>query len=310
MVSAGLQTTIQAAPFSGFRHIGMPSAGAADCLSFILANRLVEKGAEDAALEITLGDAKFLINSSCTIAVTGAARFLHVNGTSVPLHRATIVQSGDEIHIGPAKSGCRSYLSINRSLPSDIIMDGCSTYLAAGLGGYVGRALRNGDILNLSGEYKQVPSAETPTGLVPSNSENFLLRVTTGPEFSNLPETSQQELFSVNHIVGRRSNRMGLALTGCSLEVAQAGLMNSAPVFPGTIQCPPDGAAFLLGPDAQTTGGYPRIAQVICADRHLIGQMRPGSKIQLVKISAQRATEIYREKLALLTPWIGTTGLW
>ena len=41
--------------------------------------------------------------------------------------------------------------------------------------------------------------------------------------------------------------------------------MKSSAVFPGTVQCPGDGAPFLLGPDAQTVGGYRRIAQVIDA---------------------------------------------
>ena len=41
VLEAGMQTTIQAGPRSGLRHLGVPSCGAADPLSLALANRLV-----------------------------------------------------------------------------------------------------------------------------------------------------------------------------------------------------------------------------------------------------------------------------
>lgn len=103
---------------------------------------------------------------------------------------------------------------------------------------------------------------------------------------------------------------MGIALEGALLRRGQSSDMPSAAVFPGTIQLPPSGQPYLLGPDAQTTGGYPRIAQVIRADRHLIGQLGPGSRIQFVETTTERATDIYREKLALLSSWLGQIKLW
>ena len=103
---------------------------------------------------------------------------------------------------------------------------------------------------------------------------------------------------------------MGMALDGAPLASSDSANMPSAAVFPGTIQLPPSGQPYLLGPDAQTTGGYPRIAQVIRADRHLIGQMGSGSRVRFVQTTAERATEIYREKLSLLTSWLGKVDLW
>jgi len=103
---------------------------------------------------------------------------------------------------------------------------------------------------------------------------------------------------------------MGMALEGVPLHTSEASNMPSAAVFPGTIQLPPSGEPYLLGADAQTTGGYPRIAQVIRADRHLIGQLGSGSRVQFVHTTAERATEIYREKISLLSPWLGQINLW
>ncbi|MDP6920244.1 MAG: hypothetical protein QGH43_13500, partial [Arenicellales bacterium] len=70
----------------------------------------------------------------------------------------------------------------------------------------------------------------------------------------------------------------------------------SSPMFPGTIQCPPNGQPIILGPDAQTLGGYPRIFQVAKIDRSLIGQLRPGDRLRFEKISPQEGQELWRDK--------------
>lgn len=318
VVKPGLQTTLQGAPFSGQRHLGMPAAGAADCLSLALANHLVGNTPNAVAIETTLDDARFTFARTATIALTGAAEFLRLNGQDQPLHECITVQPGDEIHVGPANQGCRSYLAVSGEMIAQSLLGGQSTYLGAGLGGFDGRALKAGDVLdwrpvemldqNLLGQ-------KTPDSLQPAISDNYILRVTIGPEFSMLSASAQTMLFEEKFTVGPRTNRMGIGLQGAVLNMGgqsqQGGSqMNSAPVFTGTVQCPPDGEPFLLGPDAQTTGGYPRIAQVIRADRHLIGQIRPGSEIQFVSTTNERATEIYRQKLSLLTPWLGAINLW
>ena len=66
--------------------------------------------------------------------------------------------------------------------------------------------------------------------------------------------------------VSPESNRMGIRLIGRPLARAGEELL-SAPVRPGTIQIANDGQPIILGVDAQTIGGYPRIAHVIEADR-------------------------------------------
>ncbi len=311
VIKPGLQTTLQGAPFSGHRHLGMPAAGAADCLSLALANHLVGKLAGAIAIEITLDDVKFAAEHPTGIAVTGAAAFVRINGKDRPLHQLIHAKSGDEIHVGPADKGCRSYLAVAREIVGRSLLGGQSTYLGAGLGGFQGRALQAGDSVQwIEGSTSPTTSKQTPDGLRPVLSDKHIIRVTAGPEISALTSYSQEILFGQKRKIGLRANRMGLSLQGSPIEQENALQMKSAPVFPGTMQCPPDGEPFLLGPDAQTTGGYPRIAQVVRADRHLIGQLRPGSEIQFVKIGNGRATEIYRQKLSLLTPWLGAINLW
>lgn len=311
VIKPGLQTTLQGAPFSGHRHLGMPAAGAADCLSLALANHLVGNTPGAIAIEITLDDAKFSVEHSCGIALTGAAVFLRLNGEQKSLHQLIYAKPGDEIHVGAADKGCRSYLALAGNIDAQSLLGGQSTYIGAALGGFEGRPLKTGDVIESTrAAATDKIGLRTPDNLIPVQSDQYIVRVTAGPEFSDLPADQQQYFFQEKHGVGQRINRMGLGLQGMALNLENDAQMLSAPVFPGTIQCPPDGEPFLLGPDAQTTGGYPRIAQVIRADRHLIGQLRPGAEIQFVKVSNDRATAIYRQKLSLLKPWLGAVSLW
>ncbi|MEM8918611.1 MAG: biotin-dependent carboxyltransferase family protein [Pseudomonadota bacterium] len=306
----GLQTTVQASPFSGQRHVGMPAAGAADSLSFMLANRLVGKSPSAAALEITLDEVSFVVRRAKTVSITGAADFVRVNDAPASLHQSLNLKAGDRVHIGPAGKGCRTYVAFAGIPDWDSVLGSWSTCLQAGIGGYRGRALRVGDRLQISSEEFLTEPLQTPDHLKPNISGHYLLRITTGPEFVDLPEDAQKRLCAESWQVGRRSSRMGLELQGTPLGLPDQNSMPSAAVFPGTMQCPPDGIPFLLGPDAQTTGGYPRIAQVIRADRHLIGQLRPNDRVQLLQTSPEKAQRVYRQKLALLRPWLGDVSLW
>jgi antagonist of KipI len=60
-------------------------------------------------------------------------------------------------------------------------------------------------------------------------------------------------------------------------------------VVRGAIQVPPDGNPVLLGPDHQTTGGYP-LAGVVCeADWPLAAQLCPGAQLTFREISISEA---------------------
>lgn len=310
VIRSGMQSTLQASPFSGYRDLGMPAAGAADCLSFALANHLVGKGRSEAAVEITLDRAEFVADEACAVAVTGAASQLLVNDKSAALHQTLHLGKGDTLTVDVAQQGCRSYLAVSGGLQFNAVLSSQSTYLGAGLGGFEGRALKVGDRLVCSKSDQPAPFVQTPENLRPVHGDKYLLRIVAGPEYSALDSQSRQSLEHDKHQVGMRANRMGLGLTGNILKTGHMSSMASAAVFSGTIQCPPSGEPILLGPDAQTTGGYPRIAQVIRADRHLIGQLRPNAEVQLVMTTPEKAAQIYRQKLLLLKPWLGNFSLW
>src|SRR4029077_7172872 len=80
---------------------------------------------------------------------------------------------------------------------------------------------------------------------------------------------------------------------------AGGGEMISEGVALGAIQVPEGGQPIILFVEQQTTGGYPKIASVISADFHSLGQLRPRDEIrfELVNLATARALLIEQEKL-------------
>jgi allophanate hydrolase subunit 2 len=61
-------------------------------------------------------------------------------------------------------------------------------------------------------------------------------------------------------------------------------------MLPGCIQVPPDGMPIVMGADSPTTGGYPKIATVIRADRGRLAQLVPGrSRVRFESVTVAEA---------------------
>lgn len=302
---AGLQTTVQGRPRTGQRHLGVPASGAADLLSLALANRLVGNADLLApALETTLDGVALHFGETTFIAVTGAVAVVTVNGDRRPSHATIAVAAGDQLVVGRAEAGARSYVAVAGGLQTEAVLGSPSTYLPAALGGHEGRALARGDTLAVTPCAEAPPLLSTPDEFRPPLSGGRALRACAGAEIDALPAAQRDLLFDSNFVVGRRADRMGLRLDGPTLHVNTSGRLPSAAVFPGTLQCPEDGRPILLGVDAQTTGGYPRIAQLARCDRHLIGQLRPGDRLRFLHRDPPAATVDLKAKRAYWRRWL------
>ncbi len=293
---AGAQTTIQAGPRKGVRHLGVPSAGAADLLSLALANRLVGNIWDAPALEITFGAFAGVWRREVVIAAAGAAARA-VAGPSLH-HRSRRVRAGQRVEFGPSRAGARTYLAVAGGFEAEIIFGSASTYAPAGFGGFEGRALADGDHLAIRAGGAGEGELATPPHLVPHIGRDWGLRATPSGEAGG------EALFAASFKVSSRASRMGAALEGPVIELPEGPPRPSAPIFPGAVQCPPDGRPFLLMVDAQTTGGYPVIAQVIRADRHLMGQIRPGDTVRFLRSDPHAAAKALRAKVDLVADWL------
>ena len=306
IIKAGLQTTIQSGPRTGLRHVGVPASGAADPLSLALANRLVGNQLLAPALEVTLSGLSLKFESALNFALTGAPSSAELNGVKVGYHETLSAAANDVLSIQPGTSGARIYIAFGGELLANEILGSASTYLPAALGGFEGRALQNDDRLTVRPSSVSVEVVRTPQEFRPPTSHSWALRACHGGEAALLVE--QDSVFNTSFTVGNRADRMGMALEGDRVRVDSEGRMPSVPVFPGTVPCPQSGQLFLLSVDAQTTGGYPRVAQIVRADRHLLGQIRPGDKIQLLLRDEETAIRELREKIYYWKEWLPDIG--
>jgi len=304
VITPGLQTTIQDGGRNGWRHMGVPQSGAADLFSYKAANYLLGKAHDSAVIECTLTGPRLSFLKEMQILITGSDMNPRINDKQVETYKTYSVSVGDELVMSACSYGCRSYIAFSDDLVCDPIMGSKSTYLPANLGGFNGKILQKGDIIQTrsSPTFKNKPQDSVEiTGQDFTN--QWSLKAIPGPEFDFLDQYSQTLLFSETFKVSNDSDRMGSRLIGANLNIKTTDHMMSGPLFPGTLQCPKNGSPILLGSDAQTLGGYPRLIQIPLFNRHLIGQLRPGDCIEFRRISNEEAFEELKQQ-ALLFPFI------
>ena len=300
IMNAGPQATLQGNQRAGYRYSGIPSSGPADPVSHAIANHLVGNHASTTGIEITYGPFSVEFQASAAIALTGAVAPTSLNGRVVSFHETLFVKQGDFLEVGRPDHGLRTYLAISGGVVGDEFLESESTYIPAGLGGFDGRALRSGDVVETSPRTK--PRRETtPETLLFPLGNSFALRASEGPDYTG----DCTHLWTEQYKATRRASRIGIELDGAFPKIHSIANLPSAGIFPGALQLPPQGRGFLLLPDCQTTGGYPHILQVNRSDRHLLGQIRPGDSILFLHRTREQAADDLIKKQKLIASWIG-----
>jgi biotin-dependent carboxylase-like uncharacterized protein len=306
IIEAGPQATLQGVRRSGFRHYGIPASGPADAVSHAIANWLVGNRSDQTSIEITYGPFSAEIRSPKAIALAGAIAPITLNGRLAAFHETLLVKPGDHLEIGRPSCGLRTYLAVSGGFSGDSFLNSESTYIPAGFGGFEGRALKGGDILEVGESLEETVSRKmTPEPLRLPLGNSFALRASEGPNYGD----SCRGLWTEQFEATRRASRIGIELDGVFPEVETAANLPSAGIFPGALQLPPQGRGFLLLPDCQTTGGYPHILQVNRSDRHLLGQVRPGDTVFFLHRTPEQAAEDLVKKQMLITSWIADLEL-
>jgi antagonist of KipI len=94
---------------------------------------------------------------------------------------------------------------------------------------------------------------------------------------------------------------MGFRLGGAPLpRPAVENEILSGPTCLGTVQVPANGQPIVLMADHQTTGGYPRIAELAYADVPRLAQLAPGGRLHFARCGVEIAAQLrkaLRERL-------------
>jgi biotin-dependent carboxylase-like uncharacterized protein len=294
VLHAGTQTMIMDAGRPGHRHQGIPGGGAADKLSFAIANHLVGNRWDTPALECALGGLHIRFEHDAVIAISGAQMWSQNQGLNLPLNKAVHVDAGDILTMSFTRAGCRSYLAIAGGIEAEPFMGSVSTYMPAALGGLDGGPLKTGDVLRI-GEVQGPPNS-LPGGHAPTLSNHVVLRASAGPEWAALSDAGKRYLFTTPFYATTATDRMGTRLKGDQITLDAPVKMTSSPLLPGSLQVPPDGQPILALADGHCTGGYARALQIIQADLWLLGQIAPGAAVSFRRCFKEDAPKILRAK--------------
>lgn len=235
--------------------------------------------------------------------------------------RSATLWPGDQLVLGAPRRG-PAYLAVQGGWAVEPMLGSRSSYPRARLGGLAGQPFAIGDVWPVG---SADPTPGVPQTLAPpwETADDGVLRVLLGPHplvpsgLTDELNPSQPLLECVHFEVDRRSDRMGWRLIPCGDDEARREggvgqvppcrpvpeVIQSQAVMPGVIQWPPDGQPIILGPDAQTVGGYPIVGVVIQADRSKLARLRPGQIVTFQVVDRRQAFEASTALSAAWTKW-------
>jgi antagonist of KipI len=279
-LSSGIHTSIQDLGRPGYRVYGINPGGAADKMSLSLLNTLLGNAEDTPTLEFSFPAPKIRFTKSVVFALGGGDFSAEIDGSPVKRWSTVVAAEGSVLRFTEKRIGVWGYLAGQGGLVADKWLGSSSTDFTVSVGGHHGSLLRPGDSIDFTPSKGQpIPGASISTDVLPLFSGAPTIRVLPGPEFDRLDKRSQSAFYSVAFKISPTSNKMGLRLSGEKLELSSRFEMVSSGVDFGTIQLLPDGQLVILMSDHQTTGGYPRIANVISADLPTLVQTPPGAGI-------------------------------
>ena len=303
VIDGGIGNSIQDRGRVGFRHMGITVSGWIDPLLARCANALVGNDADCdcACIEIRgAGPTLAAREGRFRLVLTGeiSATLTRENGVAreVPAWTSFTLEANDTLEVGYIAGGT-AYLGIAGGIDTPPQLGSRSTYQRALIGGVDGRPLATGNLLAgkaIRDPKFQAYSAEPwPHGDGP-------IRVVLGPQADHFTPAAIAQFLDGEYQVTTQLDRMGVRLEGPALahvSKAAADIVSDG-VTPGSIQVPGNGQPIILLADAQTVGGYPKMATVISADLPRLGQAKPGDAIRFaaVSVSEAGAALVAREK--------------
>ncbi len=319
IVQSAALNTVQDAGRRGWRDIGVSVSGVMDPLALKAGNILLGNDDDCAAIEIQLFPFRVKFLQDTAIALTGADCRASLDGVPLPGWWACPVKKGQQLELRFPRSGARGYLCVAGGIDVANVLGSRSTSLRGGFGGFNGRPLQRGDCL-VSGKAPPVRLPAEGIGIEPpqyalryafprnAHGDVQIRAMPCGeyPLFSAQAERFWQQRWKVS----MQSNRTGYRLSGTPLRPSETVELRSYGLIPGIIQVPPAGEPIIQLSDANTAGGYPKIACVIEEDLWLLGQIQPGESLQLVETDYHQAKDIRAVTEGWFDELRNTVALW
>jgi biotin-dependent carboxylase-like uncharacterized protein len=279
----------------GFQRYGVSVSGVVDETAARVANFLAGNGAGAAVIEITLKGISVEFKNDTLFAITGSPCEYTLNGKPLALWQSHYAKAGDVLAGSFMTSGLRNYLAVAGGIDVPLIMGSRSTNLRGKFGGYQGRELKKGDVLETGKAGEAGPLRALKADRIPRCENEIDLRVIMGPQDDAATEAGINTFLNSPYKVSFDSDRMGIRLAGEKIEHVKAADIISDGIAFGSVQAPGDGQPIIMLAERQTTGGYCKIATAISADRSKLAQARPKCLIRFHKVSVEESLEALKE---------------
>lgn len=295
---SGILSTYQDNGRNGYRYLGINPNGAMDKMAFRLLNILLQNDENEASIEIHFPGPELLIEKDCTIAITGAdfSPYLsHENHQPKPINnwQCHWVKAGSILKFKKRIWGQRAYIGVKGGFSAKEWLGSKSTNSLLDF-----NTIRPNHAVDIQTYIEPDFLPYAGLSIRPAYSASPVVRIIKGNEYELLTMESKEDLQKQTFTISQNSNRMGFRLIGEALSLeSKIELISSAVDF-GTIQLLPDGQMIILMADHQTTGGYPRLGNVVSVDLPLLAQCGAKDTIRFQLISLSEAEELVflREK--------------
>ncbi len=292
---SGILTTVQDLGRNRFRRFGINQNGAMDKIAVRLINTLLGNDENAPVLEMHFPTAELLFEDDVLFALGGADFSAQLNGKNCENWRIHLAEKGSVLKFTQKHFGNRAYLAVKGCFKIENWLGSSSTNLLANFGGFEGRKLLKGDRIKINFKF-QISNFRSnymiSNSLIPFYSKFPTIRTVAGAEFEELTEKSLDNFTTNNFTIIQNSDRMGFRLRGAKLQLKNPKEIVSSAVNFGTIQLLPDGQLIILMADHQTSGGYPRIANVISTDLPILAQLGTNDMVAFQLTSIEEAEKL------------------
>jgi antagonist of KipI len=297
ILSGGILSSIQDQGRYGYRQYGAPISGAMDRYALRIANVLAGNDEDAAGIEVTLYGLKLKGAKDTWIVITGGDLFPQVDNQPVPMWSSICLRKDQVLSFPRLRSGFRAYVAVRGGIEVPLLMNSRSTMVKAAFGG-TGGALKSGDRLKIGEKITGVNFGvkALPDRYIPKYSTQNNLGVILGPQSDYFSSETLALFLNSEYTITSQSDRQGYRLIGPELRHLRSYNMITEAMWPGAVEIPGDGLPIILLADAQTTGGYPKIASVVSTDLDKLGQSKPSDKIRFKSVTLEESLDLIREK--------------
>lgn len=307
----GLATSVQDLGRPGYYHLGIPISGGMDRYALRVANILVGNDEGAAVLEAVFMGPELLFTQDAMVAVTGAEIPPRVDGEARETWTSFPVKAGQTLSFGVLKAGARAYIAVSGGIDVPVVLGSRSTYMLGALGGFDGRALKAGDVLQTGASGGGKAGRSVPQALRRGPGSSPELRMLPGLYWHRLTEAAGRHFFEDTWKVAPEADRIGYRFRGGRpMEFVPrqqpfgagsdpSNIVDSCYPY-GSIQIPGGTEPIVLHRDAVSGGGYFMVGTVISADMDYIGQMQPHTPARFVKVTMDQALAARHDRKAQL----------